>query len=147
MCQPLNTLDERTWDEEQRRRNIQSAEVGYVWAIIRSIGDNILLPPNKCKQVKCLDPTELLLVGMRVLLSPYWCLHEMLEFEHNFGVHVNVVSQWDLLTKGIFPEICLLTVSHGVLHFKVFETTGKKTAPGCGVHMKSLNLNIILGST
>ena len=51
---------------------------------------------------------------MRVLLSLYWCLHEMLEFEHNFGVHVNVVSQWDLLTKGIFPEICLLTVSHGV---------------------------------
>jgi hypothetical protein len=33
---------------------------------------------------------------------------------------------WDLLTKGIIPEICLHTLSHGVLHFKVFETTGKK---------------------
>ena len=128
----IEKIDEQTWDQEQPLHNIQSAGVGSD----RSIAYNILESPSSCKQVKRLDPPEPLLVGMRVILSPYWCLHEMFEFDHSFGVYVNVMSQWDLLTKGIFPEICLLTVSHDVLHLKMFETTEEKNAPGCGVRMK-----------
>ena len=45
------------------------------------------------------------------------------------------------LKKGIFPQICLDRVSHGVLRMNMFETTAKNY-PGCGVRMKFPRLNM-----